>query len=98
MPKPSVTFGSHVASAAVSPLRFSAEEKGKGTTWKQDLISAVESDIADATIEDNQELEIACLVSLWHNQEDSDTANDNMGHEDVVGRLVMESQHQEFWE
>ena len=62
-----VTFESHVTPGAVSLPRFSAEEKGKGTTWKQDLIDVVESDIADTTIEDSQELEIAHLVSLWYN-------------------------------
>ena len=87
-----------MTSAAVSLPRLSTEEKGRGTSWKQNLISAVESDIVDATIKDNKELEIAHLVSLWHNQEDSDTVNNVIGHKDVMGRLIMGLQHQEFWE
>ena len=59
-----VMFRSHVTSAAVSPPRFSVEEKGKGTTWRQELEEAVGSDIADVTIEELEELEVACLVSL----------------------------------
>ena len=57
-----VTIGPHVTSAAVSPPRLSTEEKGKGTTWRQDLKKAVESNITDARIEDTEELEIAHLV------------------------------------
>ena len=87
-----------MTSAAVSPPRFSTEEKAKGTTWRQDLEKAVESDIATAKVEDTEEQEIACLVSLWHDQLAINTVNNAAGHEEVTGRLVMGSQHQEFWE
>ena len=93
-----VMFQPHMTSAAVSPPHFTAAKKGKGTTWKQDLINVVETDIVDMTLEDNEELEIVQLVSLWNNQTDSDTVNNHIGHEDVVGQLVMGSRHQEFWE
>ena len=77
-----------MTSKAVSPPRFSTEDKGKGTTWRQDLINAVESDIADAIIQDGEEGEIACLVSLWSDQMASDTADDALGHKEVTGRLI----------
>ena len=88
-----VTFRSHVTLGAVSLPRFSMEEKGKGTTWRQDHINVKESDIADTTIRDNQELKIACLVSLWHNQDDSNTVDNAIGHKDVMGRLITGSWH-----
>ena len=87
-----------MTSAAVSPPRFSAMDKRKGTMWKQDLIDTVESDIADAIIQDGEELEIACLVSLWSDQMASDTVDKYSGHEEVTGRLITGSRHQEFWE
>ena len=59
---------------------------------------AVESDIADARIKDTEELEIACLVSLWSDQLASNTVNKYLGHKEVTGRLVTGSRHQEFWE
>ena len=74
-----------MTSKAVSPPRFSAEDKGKGTTWKQDLINAMESDIADAIIQDGEELEIAHLVSLWSDQMASDTVDNTLCHKEVTG-------------
>ena len=77
--------------AAVSPPRFSAEKKGKGTTGKQDLINMVETDITNTMIKDNEEPEIVQLVSPWYDQKDSGTVDNHIGHEDVVGRLVTRS-------
>ena len=79
-------------------MTLSAEEKGKGTTWRQDLKKAVECNITDARIEDTEELEIACLVSLWSDQLASDTVDEYLGHKEVTGRLIIRSKHQEFWE
>ena len=93
-----VTFRPHVTSAAVSPPWLSAEEKGKSTTWRQDLEKAVESDIVDTRIKDTGELEIAHLVSLWSDQWASDTVNKHLDHEEVMGRLITGSRNQEFWE
>ena len=81
----------------VSLPRF-REEKGKGTTWKQDLEKAVESDITDAIVENDEELKIARLVSLWYDQLASNTVDNTVGHEEVMGRLVTGSRCQEFWE
>ena len=74
--------------------RLSAEDKGKGIIWRQDL----ETEIAQAIEQGGEEAEIAYLVSLWSDQMDSDTVNNTPGHKEVMGRLVTESKHQEFWE
>ena len=55
-------------------------------------------EIADMISQGGEEAEIAYLVSLWSDQMTSDTVDNTPGHEEVMGRLVMESQHQEFWE
>ena len=78
----------------VSLPRLSAEDKGKGTVWRQDL----ETEIAQVIEEGGEEAEIAYLVSLWSDQMDSDTVDNTPGHEEVTGRLVTESRKQEFWE
>ena len=83
-----------MTSQTVSPPRLSAGEKGKGTVWGQDL----EMEIAQAIEEGGEEVEIAYLVSLWSDQMDSDTVDNTPGHEEIMGRLVTESKHQEFWE
>ena len=83
-----------MTSRAVSPPRLSTEDKGKGTVWRQDL----ETEIAQAIEQGGEEAEIAYLVSLWSDQMVSDTVNDTPGHEEVTGRLITESKHQEFWE
>ena len=87
-------FDPHMTSQTVSPPRLSAEDKGKGTVWRQDL----ETEIAQAIEEGGEEAEITYLVSLWSDQMDSDTVDNTPGHEEVMGRLVTGSKHQEFWE
>ena len=78
----------------VSPPRLSAEDKGKGTIWRQDL----ETEIVQAIEQGGEEVEIAYLVSLWSDQMDSDAVNNTPGHKEVTGGLVTGSRHQEFWE
>ena len=55
-------------------------------------------EIAQAIEQGGEEAEITYLVSLWSDQMDSDTVDNTPGHEEVTGRLVTGSKHQEFWE
>ena len=87
-------FDPHVTSRTVSPPRLNAEDKGKGTVWRQDL----EMEITQAIEQGGEEAEITYLVSLWSDQMASDTVNDTPGHKEVTGRLITGSRHQEFWE
>ena len=93
-PNATVTFDPHVTLQTISPPRLSAADKGKGTEGRQDL----EMEIAQAIKEGGEEAEITYLVSLWSDQMDSDAVNHTPSHEEVTGRLVTGSQHQEFWE
>ena len=79
-----VTFEPHVTSQTVSPPRLSAEDKGKGTIWRQDL----ETEITQAIEQGGEEAEIAYLVSLWSDQMASDTVDDTPGHKEVMGGLI----------
>ena len=87
-------FDPHMTSRKISPPRLSAEEKGKGIVWRQDL----ETEITQAIEQGGEEAEITYLVSLWSDQMDSDTVDSTPGHEETMGRLVTESRKQEFWE
>ena len=55
-------------------------------------------EIAQAIEQGGEEAEIAYLVSLWSDQMASNTVDDTPGHEEVTGRLITGSRHQEFWE
>ena len=87
-------FDPHVTLWTISPPRLSAEDKGKGTIWRQDL----EMEIVQAIEDGGEEAEITYLVSLWSDQMDSNTVDNTSGHEEVMGRLATESRKQEFWE
>ena len=89
-----VTFDPHVTSRTISPPRLSAADKGKRTEGRQDL----EMEIAQAIEEGGEEAEIAYLVSLWSDQMDSNTGDNLPGHEEDIGRPIMESGKQEYWE
>ena len=53
-------------------------------------------EIVQAIEQGREEVEIAYLVSLWSDQMDSNTVNNTPGHEEVMGRLITGSKHQEF--